>query len=215
MGKLVLDRNPQDYFAEVEQSAFNPSNFVPGITASPDKMLQGRLFSYHDTHLHRLGTNYHHLPVNAPKHAPEHSYQRDGPMNSKVHSAPDPNYWPNSMGGPAPCGMADEPAIPLSGEGKAQAYTHPNDDFLQPGEMWRRAFSAQDRTNFVHNVTGHLSGAIKRVQYRQTALFYRADQEMGARLAEGLKLNLDLVKNLAGLDAEARAKATTEEQFKE
>ena len=215
VGKLVLNRNPVDFFAEVEQSAFNPSNFVPGITASPDKMLQGRLFSYHDTHLHRLGANYHQIPVNAPKHAPEASNQRDGPMNTVVHGAPDPNYWPNSMGGPAPRGMDDEPPIALDGEGKAQAYTHLNDDFLQPGEMWRRAFSTGDRHNFVGNVVGHMGGAIKRVQYRQTSLFYRADQEMGARIAEGLKLDLNLVKKLADMSAEERAAATTEEKFKE
>jgi catalase len=67
IGRLVLDRNPENYFAEVEQAAFSPGNFVPGIGPSPDKMLQARLFSYHDTHLHRLGPNYHLLPVNAPK----------------------------------------------------------------------------------------------------------------------------------------------------
>ena len=80
VGRLVLDRNPVNYFAEVEQAAFNPSNLVPGIAASPDKMLQGRLFSYHDTHLHRLGPNYQLIPVNAPKHAKVANYQRDGAM---------------------------------------------------------------------------------------------------------------------------------------
>jgi catalase len=100
IGKLVLDRNPENYFAEVEQAAFNPSNLVPGIAASPDKMLQGRLFSYHDTHLHRLGPNYHLLPVNAPKNAPANSYQRDGPMRSDPNGGGGPNYWPNSFNGP-------------------------------------------------------------------------------------------------------------------
>jgi len=82
VGRLVLDRNPINYFAEIEQAAFNPSNLVPGIAVSPDKMLQGRLFSYHDTHLHRLGPNYHLLPVNSPKGTKENSYQRDGAMRS-------------------------------------------------------------------------------------------------------------------------------------
>ena len=84
IGRLVLDKNPVNYFAEVEQSAFNPSNFVPGIAASPDKMLQGRLFSYHDTHLHRLGANYQLLPINAPKNAPVRNYQRDGAMRAST-----------------------------------------------------------------------------------------------------------------------------------
>ncbi len=214
VGKLVLNRNPDNYFNEVEQSAFNPSNFVPGIAASPDKMLQGRLFSYHDTHLHRLGANYHLIPVNTPKHAPEQSYQRDGPMHTSVNAQPDPNYWPNSMGGPEPMGNAYEPSIPLAGEGKSQAYTHPNDDFFQPGEMWRRAFSPKDRDNFVSNVTGHLGGALPRIQYRQAALFFKADKDMGKRIGEKLKLDMALVEKLAGMTAEKRAEATTEAKFK-
>ena len=102
IGKMVLNRNPENYFAEVEQSAFSPGNFVPGIFASPDKMLQGRLFSYPDTHRHRLGPNYHLLPVNSPKGCELENYQRDGFMRFDNNGGGGPNYWPNSMGGPAP-----------------------------------------------------------------------------------------------------------------
>jgi len=102
VGRMVLDRNPVNYFAEVEQSAFSPGNLVPGIGPSPDKMLQGRLFSYHDTHRHRLGPNYHLLPINAPRAAPMTSYQRDGAMRVDDGGGAGPNYYPNTFGGPAP-----------------------------------------------------------------------------------------------------------------
>jgi len=94
---MVLNRNPENYFAEVEQSAFSPANFVPGIGASPDKMLQGRLFSYHDTHRHRLGANYHLLPVNAPKAAVINNYQRDGAMRFDNNSGGSPTTTPTAL----------------------------------------------------------------------------------------------------------------------
>jgi len=110
-GRMVLDSNPENFFAEVEQVAFSPGNFVPGIGPSPDRLLQGRLFSYHDTQRHRLGPNFHMLPVNMPKAATESSYQRDGPMRSDNNGGGGPNYWPNTFGGPAPrsfvCGSFD------------------------------------------------------------------------------------------------------------
>jgi catalase len=102
LGKLVLNRNPVNYFAEVEQAAFCPGNVVPGIAVSPDKMLQARILSYHDTHIHGPGPNYHLIPVNAPKYAAEKSYQRDGFMQTGTNGGGGPNYWPNSFGGPQP-----------------------------------------------------------------------------------------------------------------
>ena len=94
----VLDRNPANHFAEVEQAGFAPGNLVPGIGLSPDKMLMGRVFSYHDAHLHRIGTNYEQLPVNAPR-CPVHSYSKDGHM-TYGHAGSQPIYAPNSYGGP-------------------------------------------------------------------------------------------------------------------
>ena len=95
VGRMVLDRNPENFFAEVEQAGFSPSNLVPGIGLSPDKMLMGRIFSYHDTHLHRIGTNYEQLPINAPK-SPVHSYNKDGAMTYH-HAGDQPVYAPNSL----------------------------------------------------------------------------------------------------------------------
>lgn len=100
VGKLVLNRNPENYFAEVEQSAFAPTNMVPGIEPSNDKMLQGRLFSYPDTHRHRLGANFDQIPINCPYAAKAQNYQRDGPMNVSDNGKSGPVYEPNSYGGP-------------------------------------------------------------------------------------------------------------------
>ena len=99
VGRLVLDRNPENFFAEVEQAGFSPANLVPGIGLSPDKMLMGRIFSYHDTHLHRIGPNYEQLPINAPK-VEVHSYNKDAAMTYR-HAGAQPVYAPNSYGGPA------------------------------------------------------------------------------------------------------------------
>ncbi len=208
VGCLVLNRNPENYFAEVEQAAFNPSNLVPGIAASPDKMLQGRLFSYHDTHLHRLGPNYHLLPVNAPKAASENSYQRDAAMRSDGNGGGGPNYWPNSFGGPAPEPGSEEPSVEVSGQAARHEYTHPNDDFVQPGNLYRDVMTEEDRGHLVGNIVGHLGGAQKRIQLRQTALFYKADPDYGRRVAEGLGLDLKKVEKLAAMSREERAKAT-------
>ena len=208
VGKLVLNRNPVNYFAEVEQAAFCPGNLVPGIAASPDKMLQARLFSYHDTHIHRLGPNYHMLPVNAPKNAPENSYQRDGFMRFDTNGGGGPNYWPNSFGGPAPDPGALEPPFEVSGQAARTPHTHPNNDFIQAGNLYRDVMTDQDRKNLLGNIVDHLSGAQKRIQLRQTALFYKADKEYGSRVAEGLELDAKEIQRLAGMSQDERAKAT-------
>jgi catalase len=208
IGRMVLDRNPENYFAEVEQAAFNPSNFVPGIGPSPDKMLQGRLFSYHDTHLHRLGANYHLLPVNSPKAAPAANYHRDGAMRFDGNGGGGPNYWPNSFGGPAPDPGFVFPAIDLAGMAARYAYTLGDVDFVQVGALYRKAMNDTDREHLVANIVGHLKGAKKRIQMRQTALFFKADAEYGERVAKGLGLDANEVKKLAAMSQEDRVKAT-------
>ena len=211
-GRMVLNRNPENYFAEVEQSAFSPGNFVPGIAASPDKMLQGRLFSYHDTHRHRLGPNYHLLPVNSTRGCPMKSYQRDGSMRFDANGEGGPNYYPNSFGGPAPDPEAAEPSFEVSGQAARQEYNHPNDDFVQAGDLYRKVMTAQDRDNLIGNIVGHLGGAQKRIQRRQCAIFYKADVEYGTRVAEGLNLDLEAVKSLSLLSHGKRAEATLKEE---
>jgi catalase len=210
IGRLVLNKNPENYFAEVEQSAFSPGNFVPGIAASPDKMLQGRLFSYHDTHRHRLGPNYHLLPVNAPKACQADNYQRDGSMRFDGNFGGNPNYYPNSFGGPEPRPEIAEPPFGVSGKAERQKYAHPNDDFVQAGTLYKKVMMDSDRGHLVGNIVEHLGGAQKRIQYRQGAIFYKADEDYGRRVAQGLNLDLKEVARLAGMSQEDRAKETAQ-----
>jgi catalase len=209
IGRMVLNRNPRNYFAEVEQAAFCPGNFVPGIAASPDKMLQARLISYHDAHLHRLGPNYQLLPVNAPKACQATNYQRDGFMRLDDNGGGGPNYWPNSMGGPRPDPSVAEPPIDLEGQAARHPQELTDDDFFQPGELYRRVMTETDREHLVGNIVAHLGRAQKRIQLRQTALFYKADPDYGRRVAKGLGLKLKEVERLAALSQEERVKATS------
>src|SRR5690606_21912119 len=110
------NRNPENYFAEVEQAAFTPANVVPGIGFSPDKMLQGRLFSYGDTHRYRLGVNHHLIPVNAPRCPFHNSFHRDGAMRTDGNASGKPNYEPNSHGLWKEALQAAEPALALDGQ---------------------------------------------------------------------------------------------------
>jgi catalase len=195
VGRMVLNRNPENYFAEVEQAAFSPANFVPGVAASPDKMLQGRLFAYHDAHRYRLGPNYHLLPVNRPKGVPVENYQRDGYMRFDDNGGSGPNYYPNSFGGPEPDIKAAEPAFVVTGKAARQPYTHPNDDFVQAGDLYRKVMTDKDRDHLIGNIVSHLCNARKDIQIRQTKIFYKADLDYGRRVSEGLGLELTQFEN--------------------
>lgn len=208
VGKMVLNRNPKNYFADTEQAAFSPGTVVPGIAPSPDKMLQGRLFSYHDTHRHRLGTNYHLIPVNAPRVSGENNNQRDGAMRTDGNGEGAPNYWPNSFGGPAPEPAFNEPPVPLTGVIDRFGYELTDDDFVQAGDLYRKVMTDTDRAHLIGNIVGHLKNAQPRIQKRQTALFYKADKEYGERVAHGLGLVIDEIAKLAVMSQAERVKAT-------
>jgi catalase len=189
VGEMVLDRNPQNYFAEVEQAAFEPANMVPGIGPSPDKMLLGRLFSYPDTHRYRIGPNYLQLPINRPQ-CPVHSYNKDGAM--RYEGAKDPVYAPNSYGGPA----ADEERYPelgtwhTEGDMVRTAYElhAEDDDFGQPGTLVREVMSQVDRDNLVTNILGHASDPDVRAEMKPRIVEYwtQVDADVGAAVAQGL-----------------------------
>ena len=190
IGRLVLDRNPQNFFAEIEQAAFSPSTFVPGIEPSPDKLLQGRLFSYPDTQRHRLGANYAQIPVNCPYSTkPVNNYQRDGQMRIDGNGSSTPNYSPNGRGGPVADSKASEIAEPLRGSTGRTEYPKTNraDDFEQAGLLYR-VMSEAERARLVSNIAGHLSNAGKEIQKRQVEHFRAADSEYGARVAKALEL---------------------------
>jgi catalase len=142
VGKMVLDRNPNNYFAEVEQMAFEPSNLVPGIETSPDKMLQGRLFAYADTHRHRLGANYNQLPVNRAKCPVMHPTQRDGPYCYDDNTTNLPNYWPNSFLD-TKCNPKFKEHVDANVAGDVDRHDSSNDDnFDQVTDFWNKVLTA-------------------------------------------------------------------------
>lgn len=192
---------------------FCPGNLVPGIAASPDKMLQARLFPHHDIQIHRLGPNYHLLSGNAPKGASEMSYQRDGFMHFNGNGGGGPNYWPNRFGGPEPDPTAGEQPYDVSSDAARYAINHSKDGFVQAKDLYRDVMTAQDRDNLISNIVDHLSGAIKRIQYRQTAIFYKADPDYGKRVADGVGLDINEVERLAELSTEERAEATKDVSY--
>lgn len=190
VGRMVLDRNPNNYFAEVEQIAFCPSQLVPGIEPSPDKMLQGRLFSYVDTHRHRLGPNYLQLPVNCPYRVSVKNYQRDGPMCFNDNQGGAPNYYPNSFGGPEPSKQAEnlQPAYKLSGE-VHRFDSGDEDNFSQPAIFWSKVLDEGARKRLVSNIAGHVVNAQEFIQERAIKNFSQVSADFGQQLREAIKLN--------------------------
>jgi catalase len=190
VGRFVLNRNPQNYFAEVEQAAFSPSNVVPGIDFSPDKMLQGRLMAYGDAHRYRLGSNYAVIPVNCPFAAQKHNHQADGLMRVDDNGGSGPNYEPNSF---SPSKSAPETTTEapytVQGEVKRTPYQYPNDDFVQAGNLYR-IMSDEEKSRLIDNIVDHIMPVRKDIQLRQICNFFRADRDYGSRIAQGLGLNL-------------------------
>lgn len=184
VGRLVLNRNPTNYFAEVEQIAFAPSHMIPGVEPSPDKMLQGRLFSYADTHRHRLGANYLQIPVNCPFKV--RNYQRDGPQCINDNQNGAPNYYPNSFSGPEHNKVHLESVCPVVGDVKR--YDSGNEDnFTQVGTFWDKVLNDQEKQRLIENMSGHLTNAADFIQERAVANFTKCHPEYGRRLNEALK----------------------------
>jgi catalase len=188
VGRLILDRNPENHFAEVEQLAMAPSNLVPGIGLSPDKMLMGRIFSYHDTQLHRIGTNYEQLPINAPR-SPVNSYMKDGNMTYK-HAGSQPVYAPNSYHGPKADPDVEPPTwmVEAAEIGRYAYELHADDDdFGQPGTLVRHVMDDTDREHLANNIVGHASQNVSEdVQRRAVAYWTNVDPDLGAHVAAGL-----------------------------
>ncbi|XP_068595417.1 catalase [Brachionichthys hirsutus] len=165
VGKLVLNRNPTNYFVEVEQMAFDPSNMPPGIEPSPDKMLQGRLFSYPDTHRHRLGANYLQIPVNCPYRTRVANYQRDGPMCLSDNQGGAPNYFPNSFSAPeAQPGFMESKFKVLPDV--ARYNTSDEDNVTQVRDFYTRVLNEEQQQRLCQNLAGSLKGAQLFIQKR-------------------------------------------------
>jgi catalase len=192
VGVMELNRYPDNYFAEVEQAAFSPANIVPGIGFSPDKMLQARLFSYGDTQRYRLGVNFNHIPVNAPK-CPFHSYHRDGAMRTDGNLGATPSHGPNSKGvwidhDP----RLEEPPLELSGAAAHWDHRVEEDHFEQPGILFRKMTSSQQQLLF-ENTARAMGDARVKVKQRHIANCAKADPAYGAGVAKALGLSPDLL----------------------
>jgi catalase len=187
VGVMELNRNPENYFAEVEQLAFAPSNAVPGIGFSPDKMLQARIFSYADAHRYRLGTHYEALPVNAPK-CPVHHYHKDGLMNLSGHKtgSADAFYEPNSFNGPVENPDAKEPPLRISGDADRYNHREGNDDFGQPRALFE-LFDDGQKQRLFNNIAAAMQGVPGEIVERQLKLFDRVHPDYGAGVRQALK----------------------------
>jgi catalase len=192
IGRMVLDRNPENFFAQVVQAAFEVSNMVPGIGPSPDRMVLGRMFAYGDSARYRIGPNYDQLPVNRPRNE-VHNYNKDAPMRY-AYTPGQPVYAPNSYGGPKadPERYRDPSWFVEAAEIMRTAYEphRDDDDFIQPGTLYREVMTPTDREHLVGNIGSHLSQGVERfIQERAVNDYWaKVDSDLGARVARELGL---------------------------
>ncbi len=207
VGKIVLNRNPDNYFAETEQVAFGTGVLVDGLEFSDDKLLVGRTFSYSDTQRYRVGTNYLQLPINAPK-AKVATNQRDGQMTYVVDAAPGQNlhvnYEPSLMNGIQEASPAPKPYTPLYEGRLVRQKIDRENNFKQAGDTWRNDFDETYRAELINNLSGALANAIPAVQEKIVSYCTQADAEYGRRLQEALQTKLG---NNAGAQEEKQTKA--------
>lgn len=186
VGVLELNRNADNYFTDIEMAAYSPSNIVPGIGFSPDKMLQARIFSYADAHRYRLGTHYEALPVNRPK-SPMAHYHKDGPMRFFRNDSgnPDAYYEPNSFGGPVENPAVAEPPLRISGDADRYNHRDGNDDYTQPGNLFR-LFNDEQKARLFSNIAEAMAGVPDAIVERQLNHFHKADPAYAQGVAKAL-----------------------------
>jgi len=190
VGVMELNRNPDNYFAEIEQVAFSPSNVVPGIGFSPDKMLQARIFAYADAHRYRLGTHYEALPVNAPK-SPRHHHHKDGSMRFFRNDTgnPDAHYEPSTMGGPAQDPGVAEPPLRISGDADRYDHRAGNDDYAQPWALFQMLDEPQ-RQRLYANIAAAMAGVPDAIVQRQLTHFAKVDPGYADGIAAALGIDV-------------------------
>ena len=211
-GVLELNRNPENYFAEVEQAAFNPAHIVPGIGHSPDKLLQGRLFSYGDAQRYRLGVNHMLIPINTPKNG-VHDYHRDGLMRVDGNYGSTKGYYPNSIGEWEAQPAYSQPPLPSGGDiARYTQYDEKDDCFYQTGDRYRTMNESQ-RRQLIDNTVRSIASVTDKVKYRHTTHCYMADIEYGRRLTKALGLQMDWVEALSKMNLEERMKATRRDMW--
>ncbi|MBK5254284.1 MAG: catalase [Peptostreptococcaceae bacterium] len=193
VGYFELNKNPENFFAEIEQAAFNPASIVPGIGFSPDKMLQGRLFSYGDAQRYRLGVNHHQIPVNAPKF-PSNSYHRDGQMRVNDNSGETLSYEPNSYGEWEEQKEHKEPPLNISGSADNWDFRADDDDYYtQPGKLFRLMNPKQQQVLF-ENTARAMGDSSKEIKIRHINNCFKADPAYGKGIADALSISLDEIK---------------------
>jgi catalase len=217
VGRMVLNRNPENYFAEVEQVAFGTGVLVDGLDFSDDKLLQGRTFSYSDTQRYRVGTNYLQLPINAPR-CPYATNQRDGQMAFHQDIAPGTNphvnYEPSSLGGLKEAPKTGKDHTPHYNDNLVREKTPIQNDFIQPGERFRM-LEEWERNDLILNLVNTLKPVEKHIQDRMVELFTQCDAEYGRRVAEGLRTNTNNDGGPIGTTNTHEAVVQAEEQSKE
>lgn len=210
VGTMTLTKNPEDYFSEIEQAAFSPARFIPGIAASPDKMLQARLFAYEDAQRYRLGVNYQQIPVNKPKNICPFSNQRDGYMTVNNNYNGAVNFTPSTLNNSFKVQKDDiVPQIELINLQKGRfSYKLENVDFEQAGCLFDVIFTQKERENLIDNMFKSIKDADINIKYRWTVQCYKASVNYGTMLANKLKLSIERLINLSKLSQEDLVKET-------
>jgi catalase len=193
VGEIELNRNPENYFADVEQAAFEPSNVLPGIGFSPDKVLQNRILSYPDAHRYRMSVNYHQVPVNQAKLAKVNDYHRDGFLRVDGNGGASVDYEPNSFGGPVQDPAVKEPPLRIDGEASRYAYKGDDEDLYgQPRALWEKALDDAGRQHLVENIVASMSNPTmgiadpRPIQDRMLRHWFKVHPDFGAAVANGL-----------------------------
>jgi catalase len=198
VGVMTLNRNPLNYFAEVEQAAFEPSNVVPGIGFSPDKVLQNRILSYSDAHRYRIGSNYDQIPVNQAKAAKVHTYHRDGNMVTGGNGGGTVDYEPNSFGGPVEDRSVMEPPLKIDGNGQRYVtYACDDEDYYgQPRVFWEKVLDDTGRAHLVANIVGSMtepnmgledSNKRNEIQQRMLKHWHKVHPDFGNAVKQGIQ----------------------------
>ncbi|MDR3240193.1 MAG: catalase [Clostridiales bacterium] len=209
VGVLELNLWPENYFAEVEQAAFAPAHVVPGIGFSPDKLLQGRLFTYGDAQRYRLGVNHNHIPVNQAKNATVSEYHRDGAMRIDGNYGATPAYTPNSMGYWAAQPEVAEPPLDLDGAMWRYDFNDdPTDDNFRAGGDLYRLMTEDKKELLIGNTARNIAPCTDNIKYRHAVHCYWADADYGKRVTGAMGLRLNKVIELAALGQKGLADAT-------
>lgn len=208
LGVLTLNKNVENFYAEIEQAAFSPSHFVMGIGPSPDKLLQGRIMAYPDAHRHRIGVNVNELEVNKARNARTVNYMKDGNMADTSQGNTKLNYYPNSYEDVTTDNRVSPPEVDVSGYIARHVYQYTEKDYEQPRALYTRVMNDEQKNIFIKNISDSLKKADLKLQYRMTALLYKVEEGLGIIVSDILNLKTEYIKRLASMTNEERIENT-------